>query len=214
MMGDINYQGIIQNAIDSIGREIDPKIDEKDTQTIHLHEVVRCIRRSYYDRIDRKDYKRTGFSDLLSGLIRKMQYGSKPGEYDIGDIKLKGQTDMIVDDSVILFRTADVPPEIPNSSDLLYLNACLWMFNKPAGVLIYITGDRKEVSFSLTKTKKMFEEVIRRIKILNDLLKENKVPIIEPSSECSTCQYYDRCYIPQKIGKPISLGGMLGMDKE
>ena len=45
----------------------------------------------------------------------------------------------------------------------------------------------------------MFEETARRVRVLHDLLVEKKTPILEPSSECSTCQYYQRCYTKQKI---------------
>jgi len=81
------------------------------------------------------------------------------------------------------------------------------------GIVIYLAGDRKEVSFSLSRDKKMFEEIIRRVRVLNDLLKQKKTPILEPSDECSTCQYYDKCYIKQKVAKSISLKDLVGMRK-
>lgn len=213
-MGDRDYRSLIKNSIESIGRELDIKIDAKDIQTIHLHEVVRCLRRSYFDRIDPKEVERQGFNDLLSGLLRKLGYGAEPGEFDIEDIKLKGQADMMVDDAVILYRSASEPPENPRANDLLFLNACLWIFNKMDGIIIYITGDRRESSFSLSKDKKMFEEVIRRVRVLNDLLKEQKVPILEPSEDCSTCQYYQRCYIKEKIGRSVSISELVGLKKD
>ncbi len=214
MMGDRNYRGLIESAIESIGRELDPNVDAKDIKTIHIHEVVRCLRRSYYDRVDPKNIERTGFNDLVSGLLRNMQYGAKSGEFDLQDLKLKGRPDMIIDDAVIIFRSANELPELPHADDVLYLNACMFIFNKIDGVVIYLTGDRKEVSFSLSKNNKMFEEVVRRVRVLNDLLKEQKVPILEPSVECMTCQYYDRCYINKRIGRPIGIRELVGMGKE
>lgn len=213
-MGDKDYRGLIQNALDSIGRELEVKVDAKDINRIHVHEAVRCLRRSYYDRNDPKELERTGFNDLLSGLLRKLHYGVEPNHFDIDEIKLIGQADMIVDDSIILFRSANEKLEKPNASDLLYLNACMWVFNKFDGIVIYITGDRKEVSFSLTRDKKMFEEVVRRVRVLHDLLREKKVPVLEPSDECVNCQYYERCYIKQKIGRAISLQELVGLKKE
>ncbi len=50
MMGDRDYRKLIKNAIDSIGREIEPKIEPSDYNTIDVSEVVRCLRRSYFDR--------------------------------------------------------------------------------------------------------------------------------------------------------------------
>ncbi len=214
MMGDRDYRTIIKNAVDSIGRELEIEIDSKDIKTIHLKEVVQCLRRSYYDRIEPKEIERRGFNDLLSGLLRKLQYGSDPKEFTIDDIKLRGQSDMIADDSIVLFRPANTMLETPLANDLLYLNACMWIYDKTDGVIIYITGNRDEIMFSLTRDKKMFEEIIRRVRVLNDLLKERKTPILEPSIDCTECQYYQRCFITKKNTKQVSLAEMLGLGKD
>lgn len=214
MMGDRDYQSIIQNAIGSIGKELEIEINSKDIQTIHLKEVVQCLRRSYYDRIEPNEIERRGFNELLSGLLRKLQYGSEAKEFALDDIKLKGQVDMMLDDSILLFRSAPEELENPHASDILYLNACMWIYDKKDGIIIYIAGDKKETTFSLTRNKKMFEEIIRRVRVLNDLLKEQKVPILEPSTECSDCQYFERCFMKKKNAKELSLAEMLGMGKK
>ena len=82
------------------------------------------------------------------------------GSYDVGDVKLKAQADMIVRDVVMIFRSIDKFPEHPVPSDILYLNACMWMFDKIEGVIIYITRDGKEDSFVVNRNQRMFEEVI------------------------------------------------------
>jgi len=214
MMGDRDLRSIVKNAVDSIGRELEIEIDAKDIKTIHLKEVVQCLRRSYYDRVDSKEVERRGFNDLLSGMLRKLQYGSNPKEFAIDDIKLRGQVDMMVDDSIILFRPANTSIETPLANDLLYLNACMWIYDKTDGIIIYITGDKEETMFSLTRDKKMFEEVIRRVRVLSDLLKEQKTPILEPSNDCTDCQYYQRCFITKKNTKQVSLSEMLGLSKD
>ncbi len=214
MMGDRDFRSIVKNAVDSIGRELEIEIDVKDIKTIHLKEVVQCLRRSYYDRVDSKEVERRGFNDLLSGMLRKLQYGSNPKEFAIDDIKLRGQVDMMVDDSIILFRPANTSLETPLANDLLYLNACMWIYDKTDGIIIYITGDKEEIMFSLTRDKKMFEEVIRRVRVLSDLLKEQKTPILEPSNDCTDCQYYQRCFITKKNTKQVSLSEMLGIGKD
>ncbi len=214
MMGDRDYRNTIKNAIDSIGRELEIKIDANDLKTINLLEVVRCLRRSYYDRTDSKEIERRGFNDLLSGLLRKLEYGSEPKEFSIDDIKLKAHADMLVDDNVILFRPSQIIPESPYAEDLLYLNACLWIYDKTDGMIIYITNKKDEFTFSLTRNKKMFEEVIRRVRVLSDLLNEQKTPILEPSQNCLDCQYYQRCFISKKNSKQLSLAEMLGMSKD
>ena len=210
-MGDRDFRSIIQNALGSIGRELQVEIDAKNIQTIHLQEVVQCLRRSYFDRIDPSEIERRGFNELLAGLLRKLQYGSEPKEFAMDDINLKGQADMIVDDFILLFRpAASGELENPQANDILYLNACMWIYDKEEGAIVYISGDRKETTFSLSRNKKMFEEVIRRVRVLNDLLKEQKTPILEPSSECSDCQYYERCFMKKKNTKQLDLAEMLG----
>jgi CRISPR-associated exonuclease Cas4 len=213
MMGDRDFRNITHNAIRSIGNELEIEIDSKDIQTIHLQEVTKCLRRSYYDRIDPNEIERRGFNELLSGLLRKLQYGSEPKEFALDEIKLKAQVDMITDDSILLFRSALGELENPQANDVLYLNACMWIYDKVDGVIVYITGDKKEITFSLTRNKKMFEETIRRVRVLNDLLKEQKTPILEPSSDCSDCQYFERCFMKKKSSKQISLMGILGKEK-
>jgi len=214
MMGDKDYRSTIKNAIDSIGRELEVEIDADDFKTINLLEVVQCLRRSYYDRTDSKEIERRGFNELLTGLLRKLEYGGEPKEFSIDDIKLKGQADMIVDDIVIIIRPIQTTPESPEAEDLLYLNACMWIYDKIDGMIIYITRDREEFTFSLTRNKKMFEETIRRVRVLSDLLNEQKTPILEPSLNCMDCQYYERCFIKKKMSKQFSLVDMMGLSKE
>ncbi len=129
-MGDRDYRALIKTAIDSIGKQVELQIDANDVKTIHLDEVVRCLRRSYYDRVEPEEIDRTSFVDLVGGLLRSKGYGSKTGEFEIDDLKLKGQTDMIVDDVVFVIRSANTLPENPIARDLLYLNACMWIFDK------------------------------------------------------------------------------------
>ena len=213
MMGDRDFRSVIQNTVVSIGEELKTQIDAEDVQTIHLQEVVQCLRRSYYDRTDPVVVDAKSFSEMLPGLIRRLQHGSEPREFAIEDIKLRGQSDMIVDDEIILLRPA-VSDEMENplSNDALYLNACLWIYDKPGGMIVYVTGDKKEMIFTLTRDKKMFEETIRRVRVLNDLLKEQKTPILEPSEACSECQYYERCFSKQRNTKgALNLAEMLGI---
>jgi len=215
--GDRDYKQIVRDAIDSMGEDIEIKIESKDVNTIHLHEATKCLRLSYYDRTDPLDTEQTQFNKVLGGLFRKMKSKSSIGEYDMGNgLTLKGQADMIQEDVVLLFRSIDKFPENPLPMDLLYLNACMWLFDKIEGVIVYITPDGKEDSFVTNRNQKMFEEVIRRTKVLHDLLEKNKAdpkakpPIIEPSLDCLDCQYYERCYIRKKEGKQITLSSLFG----
>ena len=97
-VGDRDYKQIVRDAIDSIGEDIELKIDKKDVNTIHLHEAAKCLRRSYYDRKDPLETEQTQFNKVLGGLFRKMKssfyywqirYGwwsgpERTGRYDYG----------------------------------------------------------------------------------------------------------------------------------
>lgn len=214
MMGDRDYRRIITDVIEQISHDTKPET-EKDNKIIRFSEVVRCLRRSYFDRVEPLEQKGLRFSDLFRELIRKMPYGSVPGEFTLDDIKLKIQADMVVDDVVIIFRPVPKLPERLIPSDALYLNACLWILKKTDGIVLYLAEDGDELSFSLIRDNKLFEESIRRVKILNSLLEERKVPVIEPSLECNTCQYYEKCYIKEKKAVSFSIESLLGFkDRE
>jgi len=215
--GDRDYKQVVRDAIDSIGEDVSLKIDTKDINTIYLHEATKCLRRSFYDRMDPLDTAQTQFNKVLGGLFRKMKSNATTGKYDMdGGLVLKGEADMIKDDVILIFRSVDKFPENPMPTDMLYLNACMWLFDKIEGVIVYITPDGKEDSFVANRNQKMFEEVIRRTKVLHDLLEKNKAdpkakpPIIEPSLDCLDCQYYERCYIKKKTGKTITISSLFG----
>jgi len=210
-IGDRDYKQIVRDAIDSIGEDVELKIDAQDPNAIYLDEVAKCLRRSYYDRKDPLRTEQTQFNKVLGGLFRKMKSHSTMGKYDMdGGLALSGQVDMIRDDVVMIFRSVKHYPENPLPADILYLNACMWIFEKLEGIITYITADGKEESFVTNRNQKMFEEVIRRTKVFHDLLKENKVPILEPSQDCIDCQYYERCFIKKKQGKQITISSLFG----
>ena len=214
-MGDRDFRTVIKNSIESVGKELDYKIDIENLDKIHLGEVTKCLRRSYFDRTDPAEPERTRFSDLIGGMFRKLDYGSISATFDLKNgASLEGQSDMIADDVVMIFRSASEFPEDPYAKDILYLNACLWIYDKIDGIIVYIDGHGREGSFSLTKDKKMFEELVRRVQTYRTLLNDKKLPQLEPSTECSTCQYYERCFTKKKRNEKDVIHQILGMGKE
>jgi CRISPR-associated exonuclease Cas4 len=215
MMGDRDFRTVIKNSIESVGKELDYKIDIENLDKIHLGEVTKCLRRSYFDRTDPAEPERTRFSDLIGGMFRKLDYGSISATFDLKNgASLEGQSDMIADDVVMIFRSVSEFPEDPFAKDILYLNACLWIYDKIDGIIVYIDGHGREGSFSLTKDKKMFEELVRRVQTYRTLLNDKKLPQLEPSTECSTCQYYERCFTKKKRNEKDVIHQILGMGKE
>ena len=58
-VGDRDYKQIVRDAIDSIGEDVQLKIDTEDPNIIYLHEVTKCLRRSFYDRTEPLETEQT-----------------------------------------------------------------------------------------------------------------------------------------------------------
>jgi CRISPR-associated exonuclease Cas4 len=201
MLGSRNLHEMIENTIDDIYKNLSVKIDKTNSDRIHAIEASGCTRFAYYERKDSlpSDNAAVKISSLLGNSMRHSLSNIR-GEYKIDTLALEVNADMIMADEFILrFEIVPALPEVPHPQHMLYLNACLFAFNKDEGFLIYITEDGKMVEFSVTKNNKMFEEIVRRARVLSTLLKENRVPIVEPSNICITCKYYERCYARKKV---------------
>lgn len=214
MLGDIDIRSMIEKTIDKIYDDFQ-NVDKRNPDRIHALEVSRCTRLSYYERKDPlRDDETARMAILLKDSIRRT-FNNIRGEYKVDNLILEVNADMVINEEFILrFEVVANLPEIPHPRDLLYLNACLFAFNKSDGIIMYINLEGKTIGFSVTKNNRMFEEIIRRTRVLNTLLKESKVPIVEPSDLCLTCKYYQRCYYREKKTSNFSLETLLGLGKK
>ena len=214
MLGDIDIRRMIEKTIDKIYDDFQ-NVDKRNPDRIHALEVSRCTRLSYYERKDPlRDDETARMAILLKDSIRRT-FNNIRGEYKVNNLILEVNADMVINEEFILrFEVVANLPEIPHPRDLLYLNACLFAFNKSDGIIMYINLEGKTIGFSVTKNNRMFEEIIRRTRVLNTLLRESKVPIVEPSDQCITCKYYQRCYYREKKTSNFSLETLLGLGKK
>ena len=214
MLGDIDIRRMIEKTLDKIYDDFQD-VDKRNPDRIHALEVSRCTRLSYYERKDPLPGDKTArMSILLKDSIRRT-FNNVRGEYKVDSLTLEVNADMVINEEFILrFEVVANLPEIPHPRDLLYLNACLFAFNKSDGIIMYVNLEGKTIGFSVTKNNRMFEEIIRRTRVLNTLLKESKVPIVEPSDLCLTCKYYQRCYYREKKTSNFSLETLLGLGKK
>ena len=81
--GDRDYKQVVKDAFDSIDDVVSLKIDTKDINTIYLHEATKCLRRSFYDRMDPLETEQTQFNKVLGGLFRKMKSNATTGRYNM-----------------------------------------------------------------------------------------------------------------------------------
>lgn len=191
---------MIENTIDDIYKNLSIKIDKTNPDRIHAIEASGCTRFAYYERKDSLPSDNAAkISSLLGNGVRH-SLSNVHGEYKIDSLALEVDADMIMaNEFIVRFEIVPALPEVPHPQHMLYLNACLFALNKDEGLLIYVTEDGKMVEFSVTKNSRMFEEIVRRARVLSTLLKENRVPIVEPSNICTTCKYFERCYARKKV---------------
>ena len=189
-------------------------MSNNDAQKVDAIEASRCTRYSYFER---KDPILADNVEKISILLKegiRHSFKNFHGEYKVDDLTLGVTADLILNDEFIVkFEIVSTLPEIPHPRDLLYINACLFAFKKFEGILVYITYEGKSEEFTVTKSNRMFEEIIRRAKVLSTLLTESKVPIVEPSDICLTCKYYGRCYNREKKGSNYSLENLFAFRK-
>ena len=215
MLGDRDVRKEIQKALDKIYEDTHQKINREDPDRINAIEASRCTRLSYYERKDSlPSDNTTRMSFLLTEGLRR-SLNNVRGEYKANNLILEVAADMIINNEFIVrFEVVVNLPDIPHPRDLLYLNACLFAFDKSEGILIYISVEGKSLEFSVTKNNKMFEEILRRARVLSTLLKESKVPIVEPCDFCLNCKYYERCYSRETKNSSFSLESLLGLEKK
>lgn len=200
MLGGRNPHEMIENAIDDIYKNVSIKIDKMDYDKIHAIEASGCTRFAYYERKDPLPSDTAAKISSLLGNGMRHSLSNMRGEYKIDTLALEVNVDMIMaNEFIVRFEIVSTLPEVPHPQHMLYLNACLFAFNKDEGFLIYMTEEGKMVEFSMTKNNRMFEEIVRRARVLSTLLKENRVPIVEPSNLCTTCKYFERCYARKKV---------------
>lgn len=215
MLGERDVKKMIEKTLDKIYTNIGQISSKNDPDIIHVLEASRCTRLSYYERKDPVNTQGSiaKISILLKDGIRR-SFSNIDGEYKVDNLTLHATADTIIDDQYVArFELVTKLPEVPHPRDLLYLNACLFVFNKNDGVLIYMTPDGQSLEFFVTKNNRMFEDVVRRARILSTLLKECKVPIIEPSDLCLSCKYYERCYYRERKNSNFSLESLFGRGK-
>jgi CRISPR-associated exonuclease Cas4 len=200
MLGGRNLHQVIENAIDDIYKDLSVKIDKTNFDRIHAIEASGCTRFAYYERKDSLPLDNAAKVSSLLGNGMRHSLSNIRGEYKVDALVLEVNADMIMaNEFIVRFEIVPNLPEVPNPQHMLYLNACLFAFNKDEGFLIYMTDEGKMVEFSIAKNNRMFEEIVRRARVLSTLLKENRVPIVEPSNLCTTCKYFERCYARKKV---------------
>ena len=210
MLGGRNFHKLIEDELIKISKKLTL---DYDSNGIHVSEITRCTRLSYFERMDPfVDEYSNALSNISKGSLTKLLNGITR-EYKIDDLTIYATVDLMIDnDMIINFVPVSILPEYPHPNDLLYTNASMFIFDIQGGFIVYFTPEGKFVEFSVSESKRMFEQVIRRARILYLLLKEKKTPVVEPSELCFSCKYFQRCFGQQKESEHLL--DILGIGKK
>jgi len=210
MLGGRNFHKIIEDELIKISKKLSL---DYDSNGIHVSEITRCTRLSYFERMDPfVDEYSNALSNIFKGSLTKLLNGITR-EYKVDDLTIYATVDLMIDNEMIInFVPVSKLPEYPHPNDLLYTNASMFIFNIQGGFIVYFTPEGKFVEFSVSESKRMFEQVVRRARILYLLLKEKKTPVVEPSELCFSCKYFQRCFGQQKESEHLL--DILGIGKK
>ncbi len=214
MLGSRDYPKIVQDKLMQIydARSKDKKLD---SNTIEVAEAIQCNRLSYYNRTQPES---DALPQIIQNLLRQgflSAMGSTTAEYRVENLTLLVTPDLIVEkDFIVNFCLVSTIPDSLLPKDMLYTNACLFALERDLGIVVYVTPDGQQSQFFVGKSNRMFEQVVRRARILSMLLGEQKTPVIEPSQFCITCKYNDRCFPQQKDNSAPILEGLFGSGKK
>lgn len=210
MLGGRNFHKLIEDELIKISKKLTL---DYDSNGIHVSEITRCTRLSYFERMDPfVDEYSNALSNIFKGSLTKLLNGITR-EYKIDDLTIYATVDLMIDNEMIInFIPVSKLPESPHPNDLLYTNASMFIFDIQGGFIVYFTPEGKFVEFSVSESKRMFEQVVRRARILYLLLKEKKTPVVEPSELCFSCKYFQRCFGQQKESEHLL--DILGIGKK
>lgn len=196
MLGGRNFHKLIGDELIKISKKLALAYDSNG---IHVLEITRCSRLSYFERMDPfVDEYSNALTNIFKSSLTKFLNGTTR-EYKVDDLAIYATVDLIIDkDMIINFVPVSKIPEFAHPNDLLYTNATMFIFDSQSGFIVYFTPEGKSVEFSVPKSNRMFEQVVRRARILHLLLKEKKTPVVEPSELCFSCKYFQRCFGQQK----------------
>ena len=210
MLGGRNFHKLIEDELIKISKKLTL---DYDSNGIHVYEITRCSRLSYFERMDPfVDEYSNALSNISKGSLTKLLNGITR-EYKVDDFTIYATVDLMIDNEMIInFVPVSKLPEYPHPNDLLYTNASMFIFDIQGGFIVYYTPEGKFIEFSVSESKRMFEQVVRRARILYLLLKEKKTPVVEPSELCFSCKYFQRCFGQQKESE--HLADILGIGKK
>lgn len=198
----------IRSLIDDIVCEIffDTRYPRDDPNTISVSEVTRCLRQSWFARMEPRCQINT--VDLVLGieghrifLDRLRDYGfvvEYPVCKSVGDgIKLCGRVDAYHPDldMVLELKITGSAPSEPYDYHVMQTAIYMHMLGARRGFIVYLCRERSRrvVVFSVRRDERLWREAVERARILRDSLVRNEPPPKIRGVWCRYCPYAFDC---------------------
>lgn len=197
---------LIENRIIELAK----KYQEDRSNTIHVTDLTTCIRKSYYIKkygfpMDKKMAFWMLFGALVHEIVNPTIAEAFNGQtevrktYKFGDIEIEATPDILTDNMVIEVKTCARVPERPYSSHQEQINAYLHIFDRPKGLIVYISRTELDIrTFEYYGDAQLFNYTLDKALALYKALESNtppdcNIPLSERKFYCRNCQFRHLC---------------------
>jgi len=191
---------------------------------IHVHEVVQCMRKSYYERkygsSDFRHLSDTKCVILGLGLLthEKLEelfaqtFNAQCEKVVMRDIivngikyKVVGTIDILYDTTLIDLKTVNKIPDRPYSHHYYQLQLYMWLTDLYKSYIVYISKRRGTIRiYEVIRDNKVIDQLIERIHYYIACISSDTIPKREKSYLCNYCEYSLNCELditPEKKKK-------------
>ena len=201
-----DLENLIKQAIFEKAKEY----QEDRSDTIHITDLTGCIRRSYYIKkygfpLDEKMSFWLLFGavvhDMLTPVIARFLNGEREVRtiYEYKGIEIQATVDVLAKDVVVELKTCNKLPYQPYQSHIEQINAYMHIFDKPKGLIVYISRAKLGVRvFEYYGNAELFHYTLSKAITLKKALEDDvpppcNLPIAERKFYCKECPFRTQC---------------------
>jgi len=187
---------------------------------IHVHEVVQCLRKSYYERkYYSKRYEHISDTksvilglglavhEALENIFSRVLGAECEKEfvktvYIAGnDIKVVGTVDLWINGTVVDLKTVNKIPDRPYDHHILQLQMYMWLTDTDTAYVVYICKrDGRVRVHGVVRDQRVIDRLIDRVAVFYKHLRDDTVPPPEETILCKYCEYSLDCFANGKSG--------------
>jgi len=180
---------------------------------IHVHEIVQCMRKSYYERkYGSSDYNHLSdkkcvilglgllthekLEELFSQMFNAKCEKTYEREVKVNGLTFKviGTVDVIYDHTLIDLKTVNKIPDEPYDHHYLQLQMYMWLTGLHEAYIVYICKRDGTVKiYQVIRSDKVIKQLMERLHYYATCVSSDIVPKAEHSYLCKYCEYSLEC---------------------